>query len=57
MCWELRAADKSLQRAIDTLIQAQVQAAGYLAWMDGRIADYDLHTAQLRAWVQDDHAD
>ena len=56
-CWELRAAHESLHRAIDALTQAQVQATGYLAWMDGRIADYDLHTAQLRAWVQDDHAD
>ena len=56
-CCELRAAHESLQRAIDAIIQAQVHASGYLAWMDGRIADYDLHIAQLRAWVQDDHAD
>ncbi len=50
-CWELGTAHESLQRAIAALIQAQLHASGYLPWMDGRIADYDVHTAQLRAWV------
>jgi hypothetical protein len=50
-CLELRLAHESLQHAIDNVIQAQAPARGYLAWMDGRLADYALHTAQLRAWV------
>jgi hypothetical protein len=50
-CLELRQAHEALQHSIDTVIQAQAPARGYLAWMDGRLADYALHTAQLRAWV------
>jgi hypothetical protein len=54
---ELGLAHDSLQRAIEEIIHAQAHAPGYLAWMDGRIADYVAHTAQLRAWVEDDHND
>jgi hypothetical protein len=56
-CMELRLAHESLQRAIEEIIHAQAHAPGYLAWMDGRIADYVAHTAQLRAWVEDDYSD
>ena len=56
-CWELRAAHETLQHAIDAIIQAQTYAAGYLSWMDGRIADYAVHTAQVRAWLQHDRVD
>jgi hypothetical protein len=56
-CWELRAAHESLQRAIDAVLQAQSPASGYLLWMDGRIRDYNVHTAQLRLWIQDEQAD
>jgi hypothetical protein len=48
--WELRRAHEALQHAIADLINAQKPAAGYLPWMEGRLADYALHTAQLRAW-------
>jgi hypothetical protein len=51
--WELRAAHEALQHAIDAIIQSSAPALGYLTWMDGRIVDYDVHTAQLRAWLQD----
>jgi len=50
-CLDLRQAHEALQHAIDAIIQAQVPARGYLAWMDGRLEDYALHTAQLRVWV------
>jgi hypothetical protein len=50
-CWELRTAHETLQHAIAALIQAQRYAVGYLSWMDGRIADYAVHTAQIRAWL------
>jgi hypothetical protein len=56
-CMELRLAYESLQRAIEEIIHAQAHAPGYLAWMDGRIADYVAHMAQLRVWVEDDHND
>lgn len=56
-CIEVRLAYESLQHAIEKLIQAQAHAPGYLLWMEGRIADYVVHTAQLRAWVEDDHND
>jgi len=56
-CWELHASHKTLQHAIDTLIQAQRDAAGYRLWMDGRIADYAVHTAQVRAWLPHDRVD
>jgi hypothetical protein len=52
-CWELRAAHDSLQRAIDAIIQSSAPALGYLPWMNGRILDYETHTAQLHAWIQD----
>jgi hypothetical protein len=48
---DLRQAHESLHHAMDTIIQAQVPARGYLAWMEGRLADYELHIAQLGAWV------
>jgi hypothetical protein len=56
-CWELHAAHETLQQAIDALIQARRYAAGYLSWMDGRIADYAVHTAQLSAWLPRDRVD
>ena len=56
-CWELHASHKTLQHAIDTLIQSQRDAASYLSWMDGRIADYAVHTAHLRAWLPHDRVD
>jgi hypothetical protein len=56
-CLELGLAHEALQHAIDGVIQAQAPARGYLAWMDGRLADYELHTAQLRAWVVVEHDD
>jgi Mycothiol maleylpyruvate isomerase N-terminal domain len=53
-CWELHTAHESLQRAIDAIIQAYAPALGYLSWMEGRIVDYEVHTAQLRAWLQEE---
>jgi hypothetical protein len=53
-CAELRGAHVALQRAINAMINGPSQAPGYLAWMDGRLADYALHTGQLRAWVAGD---
>jgi hypothetical protein len=50
-CLDLRQAQASLQQAIGAIIDAPVSARGYLAWMEGRLADYELHTGQLRAWV------
>jgi len=49
-CWELRMAHEMLQHAIAALILTQRPAQGYLPWMDGRLADYALHTTQLHAW-------
>ena len=50
-CLDLRQAHEALQHAIDAIIQAQIPARGYLACMAGRLADYALHTTQLRVWV------
>ncbi len=54
-CWELRIAHEMLQRAIDAIIHAQIPAVGYISWMNGRIADYELHTTQIRSWLNEDH--
>jgi len=50
-CWDLRQAHESLMQAIGTLIAADLPAPGYRAWMDGRLADYALHTAHLQVWL------
>jgi hypothetical protein len=50
-CGEVYQAHEALMQAIDTLIVADLPAPGYRTWMDGRVADYALHTAHLRAWL------
>ena len=50
-CLELRMAHEMLQHAIAALILTQRPAQGYLLWMNGRVADYALHTTQLHAWI------
>jgi hypothetical protein len=50
-CVGLHMAHESLQGAIDAIVRARLPAPGYLEWMSRRVADYALHTEQLRAWI------